>query len=464
MKKMHLEKTVNSIAYVIWALSLWMLSYFQALEYNFEIFKEEYLKAIWCLIFAGIFLYGNSKQELRHEMFKSIVILMGSTLLDIMYNQNNDIRKIVIQLVVLIVYQCLAYIIILMLESSKKLHGKKAKKLAIIFMLVIGGLHFIFGCNYLVSVICAGIIDLIVGARYHLEYIKVNDNIYLKVKYKGDLYSVNILDKIKIEEIKLLLLAKRIKRRIFLIIPENLILYLILTLCWIFWGLISYHIGIKFKSPEPYMVKDVIWELKNSYFSSVVLALLISGYSQISGYKKRIEIQHDFYTDVISKFDNLFKTFIGSEVYHYMPFYNYICLKDTLEYIEKCEEKDCKFSIIEFITNLEEIFEQLEKIEYERRHNSIVGMNKQSLDYHIQQGKDFIRKELKACETFEQAKEIVQNLSNSLFYIISDIRRPWRWDIENDKKILEILANYEENNIKEDFYYKMHLYGHKFKI
>ena len=287
-------------------------------------------------------------------------------------------------------------------------------------------------------------------------------DVYAKVKYKGDTYSVNILDKVKIEGIKALLLAKRIKRRLFLMIPKNFVLYLGLTFCWVLCGIFTYYVGGDYKAPEAYTVKDVMWELKNSYFSSVVLALFIAGYSQNSGYKKRMEAQHDFYVDSMMTFDHLFKTFIGNEVYHYMPFYNRECLKDTLEYIKELEVKECEFSIEEFKINLEEIVDQLEKIEYERRNNNIIGMHKERLGDEIQESKKLIRQKLKQCNNLDVSKNAAEEIADSLFYIIADIRRPWRWDVDNDKKILSLLAKYEENGIQSDFYYSMHLYGHKF--
>lgn len=462
MKKINLEKTINSVAYVIWSLSLWMLSYFQGLDCSFISFREDYLKTVWCLIFAGICLYGNSKQELRHEMFKSFAILVGSAVLDNIYNQNNEMKKIILQVVVLFVYQSLAYMVLLMIGQSSRLHGKKAKKLAIIFMLVIGALHFVMGLNYFISFMGASTVALFVGVRYYLQYMKESGDVYAKVKYKGGTYSVNILDKVKIEGIKAILLAKRVKRRIFLLIPNNFVLYLGLTFCWVLFGIFTYYVGIDFKSPQAYTVKDVMWELKNSYFTSVVLALCIAGYSQNSGYKKRIEVQHDFYVDSMRTFDHLFKIFIGNEVYHYMPFYNRECLNDTLEYIKELEVKDCEVTLGEFKINLEEILEQLEKIEYERRNNNIVGMHKERLGDDIQRSKNLIKQKLKQCNNLEQIKDATREVANSLFYIIADIRRPWRWDIENDKKILGLLAKYEGNGIEDDFYYSMHLYGHKF--
>lgn len=230
-----------------------------------------------------------------------------------------------------------------------------------------------------------------------------------------------------------------------------------------FFGALTYRVGVLYKEPEVYTVKNVIWELKNSYFTSVVLALLIAGYSQNSGYRKQIEMQHDFYVDVMTGFDHLFEAFIGDEIYYYMPFYNNLCLQGTLEYINECEGGRYEFSKDAFRNDLERISDLLDRVEQEARGNNIIGMHKQELRRDIQRAKDLIRKNMRQDLEFEQIKEELHFLAYQLFHIIADLRRPWRWDIDNDVKILQILDTYEENNIKDDFYYRMHLYGHIFE-
>lgn len=284
-----------------------------------------------------------------------------------------------------------------------------------------------------------------------------------KVKYKKEIYVVSLVDKLKIEWTKLVLLLKRIKRRVFVFIPKNTALYVILTIFWILFGIFSYHVGVRYNAPEPYKVKDVLWELKNSYFTSVVLALLITGYSQNAGYKKRLYVQHNLYVDTMHLFGCIFEQFIGTELYHYMPFYNDKCLRDTWKYIESNPLEQKEFSSEAFKGNLDEVLDGIQKVENEVRNLNVLGMHKEKIEECLQEAKRILKKGIREELELEKAKDVIQKLDHCLFYIVADLRRPWRWDIENDKKILSILARYEQNGIQEDFYYSMHLYGHKFK-
>lgn len=285
-----------------------------------------------------------------------------------------------------------------------------------------------------------------------------------KVKYKGRKYKVGLMDKLYIEGIKLILRVKRLKRRIFfLFTPSNFKLYILLTLLWGIWAGISYYWGEAYNAPEIYTIYDVLWEIKNDYFSSVVLALFIAVFTELEAYKRKIKIQHDLYVTSMSKFKHIFMPFLGMELYHYMPYYNSICLDDTLEYIERCKIDNLNFAEKEFKLGLEGILEQLDKIESARMSNSIIGIHKDALGYSIQYCRDKVRKYLLECNSIIDAKNIAMNLAEDLFVIVADIRRPWRWDVDNNNKILSILDKYEENGIKRHFYYGMHLYGHKFK-
>ena len=463
-----INKIINSIAYIVWSLSLWILSNYQLQKYDFEEIREGYLKAIWFLIVAALILFDNSKTELAHEIFKSCSILIGTSIFDIIYNQNGNIQGMVEHVIAFAIYQFLAYMVIIMLGKSKKLHGKYAKRLGMIFMFTIGGLYFVLRCDYLFALVFSCVVDLLVGFIYFLRNSSGSKNDdkcktgNFKIRHRGVSYRVNFCDKAKIDKIKIVLLIKRILRRLNMLIPKNIVLYFVLTLCWAAFGIISYYLGKEYMHLVSYTLQDVIWELKNSYFTSVILTLMIAGYSQNSEYKKKIEMQHDFYVDVMCKFDCLFRQFIGEEMQYYFPFYNEVCLENTLDYIEQCTIKDCDFSIDGFNCDLKEILEQLEKIEQEVKNNNIIGIHKQDFIYKINHTKDMVKQELRQNMDFNQAKKKTQSIASNLLDIVSDIRKPWRRDVENDIKILRILASYEQNDIKNDFYYSMHLYGHEF--
>lgn len=148
-----------------------------------------------------------------------------------------------------------------------------------------------------------------------------------RVKYRQDKYVVNLIDKIQIEWIKLILRIKRVKRRIFSFVPQNITLYIILTIFWGIFAVFTYYWGKRYYFPEAYGIKNMLWELKNSFFTSVILAMLIAIYSQNTGYKKSLQIQHNLYVDTMRTFEQVYKQFIGAELYNYMPFYNQECLE-----------------------------------------------------------------------------------------------------------------------------------------
>ena len=74
------------------------------------------------------------------------------------------------------------------------------------------------------------------------------------VKYKKQKYEVSLLDKMNIEAIKFVLILKRFVRGARRLIPQNLILYMWVTLFWIAFGIITYNCGIIYKAPCEYTI------------------------------------------------------------------------------------------------------------------------------------------------------------------------------------------------------------------
>lgn len=276
------------------------------------------------------------------------------------------------------------------------------------------------------------------------------------VKYKKQKYEVSLLDKMNIEAIKFVLILKRFVRGARRLIPQNLILYMWVTLFWIAFGIITYNCGIIYKAPCEYTIWDTIWELKNSYFTSVVLTLLITSYNQNKGYRDKLEKQHFFYYEIICSFDKLFKPFIGDEILHYMPFYNNKCLSSTIDYIKNNGLMDGldEDSLIESIND---VLEKITLLKHLENNGGVIGKSNSNFMT------DIITTEGKLKKIKSNPKSIIVELdeiSRDLLEIVADIRRPWRWDIENDIKILQLLN--KENDIESQFYYKMHLSGHTF--
>lgn len=248
-------------------------------------------------------------------------------------------------------------------------------------------------------------------------------------------------------------------RRGRVIIPKNLRMYILLSFCWSMYGIIVYYCGIVFRKQLDYKISDVVWELKNSYFTSVILAIFISSYGQIEKYKDKLSVQHTFYTDMMWCFEKIFTPYIDAMVCYYCPFYNEKCLYGTLEYIEKNVKVDF-FEYDNADEIIEDIFLALNKVEEAAKNNRIVGIySKENLEDLVEQTRKALKKCSKdRCMNLENLKDISRNL----LYIVAELRRPWRWDVENNIKILKMLNENENNGIEKDFYYSMHLNGFNF--
>lgn len=119
--------------------------------WDFSIIQQGYGKDIWLCITAIVILFGNSKTELTHEIFKSCSILIGSSILDMKYNHNGTISDLKRHFMTFMFYQLLGYILLMFFDGSKKLHGKYTKGLFLLYMLIMGIIYFVLNWHFLVA-------------------------------------------------------------------------------------------------------------------------------------------------------------------------------------------------------------------------------------------------------------------------------------------------------------------------
>ena len=279
------------------------------------------------------------------------------------------------------------------------------------------------------------------------------------VLYKGIKYSAGIKDTMKIWRVQLILVMKRVKRRMLIIIPGNISLYLLLTGCWLLFGIVVYKLGLLYYTAENrHTFVDVMWELKSSYFTSVLLALFINVYNNISEYKKKIRKQHWIYTDTMESFEGIFLPYIGDELLRYMPFYTEKCLDDTLKYIRL---QNCTIKPDRILQDaIEDIKGYIDNVIDEIREDALVGIsNKEMLLFALSD----VKRKLRNLNNTEICFEDFRRVTRYMFGIIEEIRTPWRKDIKEDTEILKILEKYSKNAIDSNFYFSMLLYGHQFE-
>ena len=215
----------------------------------------------------------------------------------------------------------------------------------------------------------------------------------MKVRYEGEKYQASLTDKLYIDFWKFILFLKRQKRRIkILLSKKDICFYIIITLIWIGFGTFTYIFGQGYKATEkhPYRIVDVIWELKNSYFTSVVLAFSVSVINKIRDYKKKIRVQHYFYVDAMHDFEKVLYHFIGSAIQHYHPLYCQKTLDVTVDFLEK---KDNILSEDEdIILSVDTILKRLDAIETAIKDDDIVITNSYSTLCLIEEAREEINR------------------------------------------------------------------------
>lgn len=271
----------------------------------------------------------------------------------------------------------------------------------------------------------------------------------MKVKYRYSMYSVNWKDFMYIKFYKGVLKIKRTWRRIKDSVNVDKKNYSVLIILWIIWGIISFFWGRQYKVPR-YTLGDTIWELKNSFFTSVIVVIFFNIDSYRKNHRPKLEKQHKLYVDTMYDFHTIFKPFLADKLQDYMPFYNKECLQDTICFLQKStfepiSEKQIEESILK-ISNRLEVLE---------KESDIIGADKKALEDSIATLKKILPE-----FNYNNIKDQVIKLTHYMFIIVNNLRVPWRKDIEIDMKILHKLEN-DKNNMKYDFYSSMLLYGHK---
>jgi len=282
----------------------------------------------------------------------------------------------------------------------------------------------------------------------------------MKVSFEGSKYYANFEDGIFILAAKAKLFLKRQKRRAKLLLrKEDLALYLIITFFWIVFGILTYAIGQYQVASKTgmYSIGDVVWDLKEAYFTSVILAFVVGAHSRIIGYRKAIRAQHEIYVSAMRDFDRLFEPFVGSEKRHYFAFYCDLCLRQSIacvnkDFAIKVTDNDTWTSIFVCISD------RLGSVKEEFSKDNIV-MNSSNLEY-VLYIMDETTKRINDLMLFDSLnKEEIIDISRKLMWIIDYLREPWRADIKVKTAILKRLDKYSENEIASRFYYKMLLFG-----
>ena len=225
---------------------------------------------------------------------------------------------------------------------------------------------------------------------------------------------------------------------------SDLILYTLLFLLWLAYCIVCnrvnyIHDGIS----ETYLRS--IWEMRNSIFSSIIVAFAVGAFSRLRVYRKTIKAQHFLYVDSMDDFELLFKAIRDDDVWLYFhALYNQRCFNISMEYIEEIL-KNIDINDNEIIKTFSVISDRLEKIDYQLKTGMLIVKDDEMTSLYISSAKKNLTDII-----IDGNKDKIFKLLNDLYFIIDDLRYIWRRDRELDSIRLKICKEPES-----DFYMRM---------
>ena len=269
-----------------------------------------------------------------------------------------------------------------------------------------------------------------------------NKKLLFRVTRFNSKYRINATSFIKIISCRLVLFLKRIKRKLLLL--TRYFKNIVPTLLFITLYLIIIYLIIKKKG---FTFLDAIWDAKELIYTSVVLAIFIPYINFMKTRNKLLKKQMNDYLEIYSILSTIminFNHLIGVDDYKNMlwskekneKYYkNVLCSKKQgliihdknaiFELKEQCVYlKDSLITISNSIINNDYIGSfGLPLVEYKR---NLLSLSRKYEKY-VYSIKEETTKEL----LIEKMKEF----NNDFLNLLINIRKPWRWDKDIDKKI-----------------------------
>lgn len=199
---------------------------------------------------------------------------------------------------------------------------------------------------------------------------------------------------------------------------------------------------------------DAIWETKGTIITSIVIVYVSHVIKEEKERKRNLENQFNFYsyyyyladtlTESILKFVNLnyddYYIFLYEDIYD--NFFNYINNSEFNIDFNKTRLK-------QFTSSYEEILFDFQNNAYRLNSMELIACD---LDFiYFKSLKKDLKDKLKkltydySINNQKAIRQDIINISNQLYTLLSQLRRPWRWDLKYDNKIKQLLL---KNNIE----------------
>ena len=261
-----------------------------------------------------------------------------------------------------------------------------------------------------------------------------------KVKWRLGIYEVNFKNKIKLECMFLYLKIKRIKRLFDRLFRDNIIAFFPLIILLSVISILIFYL----KNYSNYYVNcdiiDIILDFKDIILTTYFLPIITSFIIKESNRKSKLKLQYEVYYNILcesqifienitkSKYDyyiflcdenknQFYKDYFNSNVDEYSSFneFKYYCLK---------YEKNIKYQI-------SKLGNPIGIIEYEKDTCNDISNCLNDLIFSVENKEKIYNKIF--------VNRIIEYNFINIYILVALYRKPWRWDLEIDQKLMKIL-------------------------
>lgn len=161
------EKFLNAIAYIVWTLSLYVLSYYSVHKDAIDIY---YQIAAWFMIVSCISLYKKDYSELTIELIKIICLAIGNLFLTIKLGDTAvDIYGVIYLAISTVCNALICYFFIWYTKHTYNLHGEKGYKLEYLSWIIFAMFAFVLKYNIVICFIIFCVFNFSYGYKIWLK-------------------------------------------------------------------------------------------------------------------------------------------------------------------------------------------------------------------------------------------------------------------------------------------------------
>ena len=235
---------------------------------------------------------------------------------------------------------------------------------------------------------------------------------------------------------------------------------LIIIPFWAGYAIVVYFWGVQ--RGELYPLSEIVWDMKTSVFSSVILAAITAFISQYGNNKFSYLEQHRIYINIMGDCSALYKDFLnllcGDDSKNNIPFWPFYTeeLKNTVHKqfspFRRIDKSSVEYRHV--VSSIAKLRRSLEELERSHFNGILAECNKVKANDLIADslnGISRLERQLDSDEEYPFWNNLLSSVSGTFYKLIELLRLPWRRDLKLKLTSLKLIYR-EDTSIANTFY------------